>query len=464
MLTMFAMLMRTLTPARLVRIGVPGAAFLALTLLRTHDITRTFWMFSDQILFWDTAQLPLSQQTLAGEEQHVGGYMLGPAYNWFVWSSRVLLGPFYDNLPHAGAIGQVLLHSAIDALLLYALWRKTRSVWLSVATILLITTAPYDLALSATLWNPSLAEASVKCATALVLLGWAERSLTRVGLVASVAWLSIHFHTGTVFGVASIFVALVVLPALGRDYRALGLRAAVIAGTVALLQVPYLVHRLSSEPGAEGGAVTVIASLEQVFSGRAPLRVVDSAAGLAQAIDRIQLDPWQVGWVGWVVAACGVALLTRRRDDPTLLALTVLPLGFSVAGYALWVGTFDEYYYLPQMTAAVLTVLLGATALAGRHRGYVAIAALVLAVAVLPARVRQASTIHRMFGYDLLVEGSRQILQRGASVRAIRADFLPPDGHPEYLFTILGGTLDPEGEWVATIAADGLVSYRRVAP
>ena len=116
------------------------------------------------------------------------------------------------------------------------------------------------------------------------------------------------------------------------------------------------------------------------------------------------------------------------------------------------------------MTAAVLTTLLGLTALAGHHRGYVAIAALLLAVAILPARVRQASTIHKMPGYDLLVEGSRQILDRGVSVRSISADFLPPDGHPEYLFTVLGGTVDPDGEWVARIATDGLVSYDRVDP
>ena len=84
---------------------------------------------------------------------------LGPIYYWLVWLSRVTQGRFFDNLPHAGAIAQIVLHSASDALLLFALWTKTRSVWLALAATLFITTAPYDLALSATLWTPSLASA-----------------------------------------------------------------------------------------------------------------------------------------------------------------------------------------------------------------------------------------------------------------------------------------------------------------
>jgi hypothetical protein len=40
---------RTDTPGRLVRLAVPAAMFVGLTLLRTDDISRSFWMFDDQI-------------------------------------------------------------------------------------------------------------------------------------------------------------------------------------------------------------------------------------------------------------------------------------------------------------------------------------------------------------------------------------------------------------------------------
>ena len=461
-LNRLVMVTSTFTRARLARIVVPAAVFLGLTLLRTHDIARTFWMFGDQIHYWESALLPLSQQPLGGIEGHVGVSTLGPIYYWLVWLSRVTLGPFFDNLPHAGAIAQVVLHSASDALLLFALWTKTRSVWLALASTLFITTAPYDLALSATLWTPSLASAAVKGATALVLIGWPERSLVGVGLVAGLAWVSLHFHLPVVFCVASIFVSLVAAPLLGRDYRAVGQRAAVMTGVVTLLQLPSLMHRLSLGPGNEVGGAAITGSLEQVLSGAAPLRVAESAAGLADAVDRIQLNPWHAEWIGWLLLVCAVLVLVRHRDDVPLLAVTVLPLGVSVAGYTLWVGTFDAYYYLPQMTAVVLTFLFAVTAVARHHARYVAIAA--LSVAILPARVRQASNIHKMPEYDTLVDGSRQIVARGVPVRAIRADFLPPGGNSEFLFTVLGGTLDPVAQWVATIAADGLVSYELVGP
>lgn len=453
----------TPTRERIIRIALPVAAYVGLVLLRTHDITRTFWLFSDQILYWDTAQLPFTQQPLVGPEQHVGGYALGPAYNWFVWLSRVTLGPFVDNLPHAGAVFQVLVHSAFDGMLLYALWRKTRSIWQATAAMFLVTTAPYDLALSATLWNPSLASAAIKGAMAAVLLGWPERSLVGVGVVAGLAWVAMHFHVPAVFCVASVFVALVITPVIKRDYRLTGLRVSVIAMVVGVMQLPYLVHRTSAVPDTEPGGVAVTDSLGATLSGEASLRIVESVVGLGHAIDRILVDPWEAGWVGWVVAVCAVAVVVRRRDDMPLQALTVLPLLFSVVGYAFWVGSFDEYYYLSQMTPVVLTVLFGATALAGRRATYVGVAALILALALLPGRVRQARTIHRMPGYGLLVDGSREVLRRGVSVRAITADFLPLGADPEYLFTVLGGNLDPDGVWVAHIQPDGLVSWESTA-
>ena len=453
----------TPTRGRLIGIALLVAAYVGLVLLRTHDITRTFWLFSDQILYWDTAQLAFTQQPLVGPEQHVGGYALGPTYSWFVWLSRVTLGPFVDNLPHAGAVFQVLVHSAFDGMLLYALWRKTRSIWQAAAAMLLVTTAPYDLALSATLWNPSLASAAIKGAMAAVLLGWPERSLVGVGVVAGLAWVSMHFHVPAVFCVMSVFVALVITPVIKRDYRLVGLRASVIAMVVGVMQLPYLVHRMSAVPGTEAGGVAVTGSLGATLSGQAPLRIVESVLGLGHAIDRILVDPWEAAWVGWVVAVCAVAVVVRRRNDMSLQALTVLPLLFSVVGYAFWVGSFDEYYYLSQMTPVVLTVLFGATALAGRRANYVGVAALILALALLPGRVSQARTIHRMPGYDLLVDGSREVLRRGVTVRAITADFLPTGADPEYLFGLLGGDIDPEGAWVARIQSDGLVSWESVA-
>ena len=92
-------------PHRLIRLGVPAALFVGLTLLRTHGITRSFWMFDDQIRYWDTALLPFTDLPWLGPQTHHGGHALGPGFYWVLWIIRVMLGPWFDNLPHAGAIG-----------------------------------------------------------------------------------------------------------------------------------------------------------------------------------------------------------------------------------------------------------------------------------------------------------------------------------------------------------------------
>ena len=72
----------------------------------------------------------------------------------------------------------------------------------------------------------------------------------------------------------------------------------------------------------------------------------------------------------------------------------LLPQLAAILGYGLWLGDLQEYYYLSLMPAAVLTVLLGATALVPARIAHLAgIALLVAAVAIVPARLRYAATL-----------------------------------------------------------------------
>ena len=149
------MVTSTFTRARLTRIGVPAAAFLGLTLLRTHDIAGTFCRHVLDVRRPDpllgvgaVAVVPAAAQRDRGTRGSV-----------YPLPDLLLAGPVDPG--HAGTARRqpaargrhspVVLHSAIDALLLFALWTKTRSSWLALAATLFITTAPYDLALSATL-------------------------------------------------------------------------------------------------------------------------------------------------------------------------------------------------------------------------------------------------------------------------------------------------------------------------
>ena len=52
------------------------------------------------------------------------------------------------NLPHAGGIGQAIVQTLADTLLLFAIWKRTGSVWVALATMILVVTAAYDVALA----------------------------------------------------------------------------------------------------------------------------------------------------------------------------------------------------------------------------------------------------------------------------------------------------------------------------
>src|SRR5262245_1003077 len=122
----------------------------ALTLTaRVWDIDSRFWLLRDQIRDWRIALHPFSELPLVGPATHVGGYTIGPAFYWILWAIRIVFGPWFDNLPHGGGIGQAVIGSTADVLLFLAVWRRTQSAWASVAAITLLSTAALDLSLAA---------------------------------------------------------------------------------------------------------------------------------------------------------------------------------------------------------------------------------------------------------------------------------------------------------------------------
>ena len=177
-------------------------------------------MHYDQIRDWGIALGPFSELPLLGPVTHLGGSPPGPAAYWVLWCIRVTVGPWFDNLPHAGGIGQALLHSAADVLLFLGIRHRTGSVPLAAAVVLLVASAPYDLALSATVWPPMLAVTTAKVASAMVLLGWGERQWWRAAATAAVAWAGVQSHVPGTFAAAAVLLYLVVQPLMAWQWRA----------------------------------------------------------------------------------------------------------------------------------------------------------------------------------------------------------------------------------------------------
>ena len=439
------------------------AATFTLTLIpRVWGIDRHFAMLEDQIRDWGIALGSFTSLPLVGPPTHFGGYTIGPAPYWILWSIRVVIGPWFQNLPHGGGIGQAMLASAADALLLAAVWKRTGSAWLALTLVVIIATAPFDLALAAVIWTPVVASTLVKTATALILLDWPRRSLVRTGITAAIAWAAVQTYTGTVFAALGIFAALLVEDALRRDWRAAWRRGLVVAGVIGALQVPYLVHQAVHRFGDPAmGAVT--GSISDIIRGKDHPRLAASGARYVKAVDFIAASPWHVSAAGWLLLACAFVLAVRYRNDPALLSVTLLPQLAAILGYALWLGDLQEYYYLSLIPAAVLSVLLGVTAFVPARFAHVTgIVLLVAALALVPARLRYAATLPRLPAYGILVDASRQIARLKQPMRSIRPQFnLPPSTDPEFMFRILGGRIDRHAEWRAVISPDGHVTYLR---
>jgi hypothetical protein len=173
--------------------------------------------------------------------------------------------------------------------------------------------------------------------------------------------------------------------------------------------------------------------------------------------------PWHFQYVGSVLLVCGVGLVYLRRRDPALLAVTVLPLVLSVAGYALFLADLDHYYYLSLMPCAVLTVIVALhEAVPTRLQQPLGMVLLLASLAVVPGRAQMARGLNRMPEYGQMVTASRTLVRRGQPLAGVEAAFpLLPTVDPEYLYGVLGGRLDRSAPWIGVMQRDGSVAYRR---
>jgi hypothetical protein len=433
-------------------------------LVRTWGLADHFWLLGDQIRDWGIALGPFRELPLVGPPTHVGGYSLGPASYWLMWAIRVVLGPWFDNLPHAGGYGQALIESAADALLFAAIWRRVSGL-VAVTFALLVITAPYDVALSAIVWTSPVCSAFLKCATALVLFDWHRRSAWRIALIAALCWAAVQIHTAGIFVAAGLFAAIFVDSIVARGWNGVSRTVIAWAAVVGVMQIPYAAHQLLHRDAAPGmGAVT--ASIGSLVTGRQTPQLEKSVNGYVAAIDVFQSSPWYLTWLHWVLGLSAIVCALRFYRDPVLLGVVLLPQAAAIVGYSLYLDVLDHYNFLSVVPLAVLMVLLAAIV---PQRSWwsrtVGLIVVVAALAIVPARLRQAALWHRMPEYHALVKGSRRVAAMEQPMRDVRTAFpLLPTSNPAFLYTILGGRIDPTASWIAVIQADGSVQFTKADP
>ena len=169
------------------------------------------------------------------------------------------------------------------------------------------------------------------------------------------------------------------------------------------------------------------------------------------AVYRRALRAWPVGTVSGVASAPAPPVAAAVRN-PWPAAI------FALACYVVLLATTAPVALA--VVAIALAMTLPERPMVNHTIGIV----LLLAIAtVVPTRLRMAGRLHRMPEYAALVRGSRRIAGMGQPMRAVRTAFpLQPTSDPEFLYKILGGRIDRNATWVATIAGDGQVSYRQI--
>ena len=442
------------------RIALASVFFVYVLVMRTYDVASTFLMLGEQTRDWTIALGSIIDLPLIGAPSTAGGRGLGPIYYWLLWLGRITIGPFFDNLPHAGGIAVAILQSIADAWLFIVLSRRIH--WtLALALGLLIASAPFDIALSSLIWNPPVSAALVKMAMAMALSLTPASPLWHVGMTAAFAWCAVQAHLSGIFVAAPLLAAL----ALNDKPKGLSLRRAglslprlgVVAAVVLVLQLPFLIS-IVRDPSGPAGPTTAIASIvnPQAFK---PWSAYGSVTGITGNLVMPISDAFGFAFPT-LIAALVVAIVYRH--DLILVGITVGAVLAATALFTTSTRSYDGYWFVTLTTALTLTFGMAIAAIPSKTAvQWIGVALLLIVAWRQPARIEDSKRFFKYPQYEPMVRASRELIMRASAVRDIRVNF---EVHPTMdrllLYKILGGRVDASALYTAVINADGTITLQ----
>ncbi len=448
--------------------AVAAVFFVYVLSIRTYDVAGTFLMLGEQTRDWTIALGGLSELPLAGAPSTAGGRGFGPAYYWLLWIGRVTIGPFLDNLPHAGGITVALLQSIADTWLLVALWRRVH--WgLALAMCLLIASAPFDIAISSVIWNPPVSAALIKMATAMALMLEHEpasperrsRAGGRIAVTAALAWMAVQAHLSAMFVAAPLLAAISFQPFYGRSPDVLGSfydrsKAALIIGmTILILQVPFFLSMVR-EPDAAVGPTSAIAGLTNPEAVR-PWLAFDSVTSITGNLLLPMSDAPLVFAIATLILGTIVTVACRR--DAVLLGASVGGVVMATLLFTTSTRSYDGYWFLTLTTALTLTGGMAIAVIPSKPAvKWIGLALLLLVAWRQPARIADSTRFFKYPQYGTMLAASRQLIIQAPVLRDIRVSFeVHPTMDRHFIYRILGGRIDGSALYAAVVNADGSV-------
>jgi hypothetical protein len=459
-------------PERAARVAVAAVFFSYVISIRIYDIADTFLMLGEQTRDWTIALGGITELPLTGAPSTAGGRGFGPVYYWILWLGRTLVGPFTDFLPHAGGITVALLQSIADTWLLVVLWKRV-GAFLAMAMCLLIASAPFDIAISSVIWNPPVAAALIKMATASALSLGETPAPWRIAMTAMLAWFAVQAHLSAIFVAAPLLAALVasglvprrrekvfehddITPVpMAHRMRVAGTRALLIGGVILVLQVPYFIQ-VARDPAAPLGPTSALSSMARAEAVRLDRSYSAIVNGTGEVIMR-QFDAWNFQ-IPTAIAALIVVIAWRR--DVMVLAVSVGGILGATVLFATWTRGYDSYWFLTLTTALVLTFGMAVAAIPSR----IAVQGVggILAAGILllqPSRVEQSKAFFKYPPYRTMRIASYELAAKHPVLRDIRINFegVHPTMDKYIIFTILGGRIDKSAPRQAYVNGDGSV-------
>ena len=440
---------------RYARMAVAAIFFLYVLYIRVHDVADTFLMLGEQTRDWAVALGGITELPLTGAPSTAGGRGFGPAYYWILWLGRVMVGPFADDLPHAGGFWVALLQSIADTWLLVVLWRRV-GAFLALAMCLVVSSAPFDLAISSVIWNPPVAAALIKMATAMALSLGDSPPRWKIGVTAMIAWLAVQTHLSAAFVAAPLLLALAATDLKARRFKRAALTAGMIAAIILVLQIPYFINAIRN-PDAPLGPAAAIRNITNASAFRIDRSYVAVVNITGEVLAR-QFDTWRFAIPTFIA---GLITLVRWRRDPVVLAVTIGGLLTATVLFATWTRSYDSYWFLTLTAAMVLTYGFAIAAIPSPIAINAIGGLLVAAIGwLLPARIEHSTAFFKYPPYRTMRIASYHLAAREPVLRDIRVNF--EGAHPTmdkyFIYRILGGRIDPSAPKRAFVNADGSVS------
>src|SRR5688572_22714311 len=462
------------------RVAVAAIFFLYVLYIRVYDVADTFLMLGEQTRDWSVALGGLTDLPLTGAPSTAGGRGFGPIYYWILWVGRHLVGPFFDYLPHAGGVTVALLQSGADTWLLSALWRRVGPL-LALAMCLTIASAPFDIAISSVIWNPPVAAALIKMATAMALQLGERPPRWRIAITVMLAWFAVQAHLSAIFVAAPLLLALVATDLQARrspeidkpstfalrataDEKVLSpqdrlkiaaMTAALVAVVGLTLKITYFIS-VARDPAAPMGPTNAINTIINTDDIRIDRSYSSIVKGTGEVLVR-QFESWRFQ-IPTLIAA--LVVLVRWRRDLILLAVSIGGIAGATVLFATWTRGYDSYWFLTLTTAMVLTFGMAIAAIPYRPAllwiGLVLLAGIIV---LQRSRVDQSTAFFKYPAYRTMRIASYELAARHPLLRDIRMNF---DGvHPTMdkyiMYRILGGRIDPSAPQQAYVNGDGSV-------